>query len=170
MWVIEKYIKYLCGFFLLWGIIYAIRTYSCTRVESEQMMPLIPKDSYIYFLEKERLPNQNMEVRRTILHYEYLSDSALNPRQRFVGRLIALPGERVSMEKGKLKINGQIVGEDYIRESGRASEDVPEIMVPRDHYFILGDYRGEVGFDSRSLGPISVHSVRGKAAPLFNPR
>ncbi len=45
--------------------------------------------------------------------------------------------------------NGEILHEGYIDEL--ASDDVTAVMIPANHYFVLGDNRNGCCYDSRTL-------------------
>jgi len=62
-----------------------------------------------------------------------------------VKRIIALPGERVSLVDGTVFINGVALERDeFITEGpfGYLGPNFPETEVPESHYFVLGDNRG----------------------------
>jgi signal peptidase I len=67
---------------------------------------------------------------------------------------------------GHTFINGQPVGEPWVREFGGPSYG-PEV-VPEDHVFILGDNR-PVSRDSRAIGPVPVDWVRGRVVLVYWP-
>lgn len=54
-------------------------------------------------------------------------------------RIVALPGERVAIERGVVKINGAPLPEPYVL-SNRAWR-YPETRVDDDEYFVIGDNR-----------------------------
>lgn len=66
--------------------------------------------------------------------------------QIFIKRVIGLPGETVQIVEGELFVDGELIEEDYIKETMRGSYGPYE--VPDNSYFVLGDNRN-VSEDSR---------------------
>jgi signal peptidase I len=80
--------------------------------------------------------------------------------QTFLKRVVALPGDRVRIERGTLYVDGAAVTEPYVTFRDRG--DVPEITVPAHGLYVLGDNRAE-SEDSRTWGPIDENAIIGKA-------
>lgn len=80
--------------------------------------------------------------------------------QTFLKRVVGLPGERVRLRDGVLYVDGRRIDEPYVTLRDRAT--TPEITVPADALYVLGDNRGE-SEDSRTWGPIPDAAVIGKA-------
>ncbi|MBP5684628.1 MAG: signal peptidase I [Bacilli bacterium] len=83
-----------------------------------------------------------------------------------IKRIIGLPGENIKYQDNKLYINGEEVEEPFDHEITH-NYDISELnveVVPEDHYFVLGDNRGNSS-DSRIIGFISKDQIRGK---VFN--
>jgi signal peptidase I len=80
--------------------------------------------------------------------------------QTFLKRVVALPGDRVRIERGTLFVNDVAVAEPYV--SFRDRNDVPEVTVPAHDVYVLGDNRAE-SEDSRTWGPVDESAVIGKA-------
>jgi signal peptidase I len=59
----------------------------------------------------------------------------------YVKRVIALPGERLRMTAGQIFIDGVPLAEPYVR--ARKARDIPEVLLTRDEYFVIGDNRSE---------------------------
>jgi signal peptidase I len=57
----------------------------------------------------------------------------------YVKRLLALPGERVTIEAGAVAINGEVLSEPYARR--RDDWRLPEARMGSDEYFLVGDNR-----------------------------
>ena len=66
--------------------------------------------------------------------------------QIFIKRVIGLPGETIQIVEGELFIDGELIEEDYIKDSMRGNYGPYE--VPDNSYFVLGDNRN-VSEDSR---------------------
>ncbi len=57
----------------------------------------------------------------------------------FIKRVIALPGETVRIQNGRVFVNGKPIDEPYIKH--RATYDLEQKTVPPGAYFVLGDNR-----------------------------
>lgn len=91
----------------------------------------------------------------------------------FIKRIIALPGETVSVREGKLYVNDNILEEDYIKDtvitgSGSFLTEGEKYEVPDGLYFVVGDNRGHSS-DSRMWGPIDKKSMAGRAWVVYWP-
>lgn len=88
-----------------------------------------------------------------------------NPAVDFVKRVVAVPGDRVAMRHGALLVNGQ-VADDYgcIQDV----QDLPELIVPGQHFFVLGDNR-PISCDSREFGLVPGELLKGKVRVRFWP-
>ena len=88
----------------------------------------------------------------------------------FIKRIVAGPGDKLSIRDGHPVVNGVEAQEDFIRECSPGSEcNLPqEITIPADHYFMMGDNRGESD-DSRFWGPIPRDWIIGKAFATYWP-
>lgn len=80
-----------------------------------------------------------------------------------VKRLIGLPNDKIEVRNGRLFINGEEYEEPYLDKANtnKFQKENWEIIVPDDHYFVLGDNR-DVSKDSRQVGSFIKSSVVGK--------
>jgi signal peptidase I len=88
----------------------------------------------------------------------------------FIKRVVAGPGDRLAIRNGRVILNGERQEEDFIRPCG-GGEDCSfprEIRVPADHYFMMGDNRGESD-DSRFWGPVPRDWIIGGAFGTYWP-
>jgi signal peptidase I len=86
----------------------------------------------------------------------------VQPRGReLIKRVVGLPGENVSARGGQVLIDGQPLFEPYLDE-GIITDDFPQIIVPDDHVFVMGDNRRN-SKDSRRFGPVETELVVGRA-------
>jgi signal peptidase I len=98
--------------------------------------------------------------------------SPANTHEIAVKRIIAIPGDRVSIQNGSVILNGAKLDEPYVRWAqgyGPSAYYWPtsantlrpnDIQVPGGSYFVLGDNRA-VSFDSRHFGPVPRNDVIG---------
>ena len=80
--------------------------------------------------------------------------------QTFLKRIVGMPGERVRIEAGALIVDGRRVNEPYV--SFRDARSVPEVTVPANAFYVLGDNRAQ-SEDSREWGAINAADITGKA-------
>jgi len=88
-----------------------------------------------------------------------------DPDQEYIKRVIGLPGDRVTVQDGKVSVNEQPLDEDYIA-APPAYESTWE--VPPDSLFVLGDNRNNSS-DSHNWGPVPLDYVVGKAVFVYWP-
>jgi signal peptidase I len=84
--------------------------------------------------------------------------------QTFIKRVVAGPGDRISIINGHVIRNGVREKDPYIEPCGGGSScNFPKpIVIPPDHYFMMGDNRG-LSDDSRYWGPVPNPSIIGVA-------
>jgi len=91
--------------------------------------------------------------------------------QNFIKRIVAGPGDRFSIRDGHPVVNGvEVTDEPYIRpcEEGSSCDYPKPIVIPPDHYFMMGDNRG-ASQDSRFWGPVPREWIIGKAFATYWP-
>jgi signal peptidase I len=84
--------------------------------------------------------------------------------QTFIKRVVGGPGDRISIVDGHVIRNGVREQDSYTNPCGNAEGcTYPKtIVIPPDHYFMMGDNRGESD-DSRFWGPVPNDWIIGVA-------
>jgi len=91
----------------------------------------------------------------------------------FVKRIVAGPGDTLSIEKGIPIVNGEPSLPDGYEITpcgigGSGCNYPEEITIPEGHYYMMGDNRGQ-SFDSRFWGPLPEEWLIGKAFGTYWP-
>jgi signal peptidase I len=89
----------------------------------------------------------------------------------FIKRIVAGPGDRLRIVDGRVIRNGRRASEPFIRPcfgGDPGCDRSTEITIPRGHYFVMGDNRGQ-SFDSRYWGSIPRDSIIGQAFASYWP-
>jgi signal peptidase I len=87
----------------------------------------------------------------------------------FIKRVVAVPGDTLSIKDGVPIVNGEALEEDYTLPCRSGDCDFPkEITITDDHYFMMGDNRGQSD-DSRYWGPVPRDWIIGKAFVTYWP-
>ncbi|MEP6924498.1 MAG: signal peptidase I [Pyrinomonadaceae bacterium] len=73
-------------------------------------------------------------------------DKQIKEDTQFVFRVIALEGEKVELQNGKVFINDKLLEEPF--EKVESKDNFAPVVVPNGEYFVLGDNRPN-SFDSR---------------------
>jgi signal peptidase I len=116
-----------------------------------------------------------------------------NPQQRYVKRLVGLPGETVEVKDGRVRINGEELPQQpaptppppgaqgeirwetrdgrthqVLVSDNRDGDDMPPQTVPPHAYFVLGDNRN-LSRDSRHFSFVPAGDLVGEAQCLYLP-
>lgn len=78
--------------------------------------------------------------------------------RRIIKRVVAVGGDTVMVSDGDLRINGEILEEEYIKEPYEHISDF--FLVPPQCVYVLGDNRN-FSRDSRMIGFIPIEEVTG---------
>ena len=114
------------------------------EVPSESMENLIEPGDRLFGFRLRYLFSE--PERGDVVIFKYPVDE----EQNFIKRVIGLPGETVTIEEGKIYIDGSNVplDEDYLPEAWVVDNDGYEFEVPQGCYFVLGDNRN-ISLDAR---------------------
>lgn len=76
-----------------------------------------------------------------------------------IKRVVATPGQKVSIIDDKLYVDDNLVEEDYIREDMEGNMNI-EVELSEDEFFVMGDNRN-FSLDSRAYGPVTRDMIGG---------
>lgn len=88
--------------------------------------------------------------------------------EKCVKRVIAVPGDRISISDGAIYLNGEKLDESAYWDGYIEDSEMPEVTVPERSLFVVGDNRNHSG-DSRHVGFIPYCQVKGKVRAVMTP-
>ena len=130
--------------------------YQPVKVEGTSMMPGL-EDQERIFVNKFVYRWEPIQ-RGDIVVFRYPRDTS----KSYIKRVIGVAGDRVRIEGGQVYVNGQALDEDYVPTDYADSRSYPEIKVPPNSFFVLGDHR-TMSNDSRDFGTVHERYIYGKA-------
>ena len=143
---LKEYVPYVIVIILV--ILFKKYYYSPIKVNGDSMYSTLKnKDIMILDIVKYR----HSKIKRFDIVVVDIEDEYI------IKRVIGLPGEKVEYKDNKLYINGKKIKDNY----GQGKTDDFYFTVPKGHYFVLGDNRGN-SLDSRYFGAFKKNKILGK--------
>src|SRR5271155_52107 len=136
--------------------------YQPVRVEGTSMLPrLVDQDRL--FINKFVYHFEAIE-RGDVVVFHYPRD----PQKSYIKRIIAIPGDRLRIDEGRVYVNGKALSEPYIPQEYRDTSSMDAMVIPPNEYYVMGDHRS-ISLDSREFGPVDRDLIHGKAAFIYWP-
>jgi signal peptidase I len=136
--------------------------YQPVRVEGTSMLPrLVDQDRL--FINKFVYHFTEIEHGDVVV-FRYPRDQ----QKSYIKRIIAVPGDKLRIDRGQVYVNDKAVMEPYVPEEYRDTRSLDAMIVPAEEYFVLGDHRS-ISSDSREFGPVKRDLIYGKAAFVYWP-
>jgi signal peptidase I len=157
LWLRDLLISALASVFIITFL------YQPVRVEGTSMLPRL-EDSDRLFINKFVYHFTAIE-RGDVVVFRSPEDM----ERSFIKRVIALPGDHLRIDHGRIIVNGKLLHEPYVPMEYRDNNSMAEITVPEDCYFMMGDHRN-ISYDSRAFGPIQRSLIYGKAVFVIWPK
>lgn len=137
------------------------------KIKGDSMQPNYPDGEYL--LTDKVTYRFNQPKRGDVVVFEAPGSGG----DEYIKRIIGLPGESISVNNGKIYVNGQLLDESYLSQSLYTSNGVflenGEItVVPDGEYFVLGDNR-PYSSDSRTWGFVTKKKISGRAWLIYWP-
>lgn len=136
--------------------------YQPVRVEGTSMLPRLENQDRL-FINKFLYHFASIE-RGDVVVFHY----PRNPQVSYIKRIVALPGDRLRIDRGQVYVNDRAISEPYVPAEYRDVKSYDEIVVPANEFFVLGDHRS-IASDSREFGPVKRDLIYGKAAFVYWP-
>ena len=136
--------------------------YQPVRVEGTSMLPRL-EDSDRLFINKFAYHFEAIN-RGDVVVFHYPRD----PEKSYIKRVIALPGDQLRVDQGRVFVNGKAIREAYVPLEYRDNRSVAEMTLPPGEYYMMGDHRS-ISSDSRDFGPVDRSLIYGKAVFIYWP-
>jgi signal peptidase I len=136
--------------------------YQPVRVEGTSMLPRL-EDSDRLFINKFVYHVSAID-RGDVVVFHYPRD----PEKSYIKRVIALPGDDLRVDRGRVFVNGKLVREPYVPPEFQDDRSVAEMTLPPHEYYMMGDHRS-ISSDSRDFGPVERSLIYGKAVFVYWP-
>jgi len=143
-------------FALVIGTLVALRTFVAepVRVQSDSMAPTLRSGAAVVI---DKLSFRWRDPRRG----EIVTASDPGTGEPIVKRVVAVGGDHIGIEDGRLVRNGAPVDESYIDNTDMDGYYFGPVTVPSGEVFLLGDHRAD-SVDSRRYGTVPVGDLEGR--------
>ena len=156
------------------------------EVDGSSMYPNFSDNETVYITYLGKKERFDVVIAYVTIEDNIISDTAYNRSkypEYYIKRIVGLPGDSLTWEKGVLKINGEVIDEsghfddatlnyfvtgttayDFHGEFSYKNEDgevIKTYVIPDGYYFVMGDNRTN-STDSRNIGLIKEDNIVGK--------
>ena len=136
--------------------------YQPVRVEGTSMLPMLEDQDRLFI---NKMAFRVGEIHRgDVVVFQYPRDRT----KSYIKRVIALPGDTLRIDHGRVAVNGKTLAEPYVPTRFEDERSQPEMHIPPGQYFVMGDHRS-ISSDSREFGPVERSLIYGKAAFVYWP-
>jgi signal peptidase I len=134
------------------------------RIDGDSMEPTLQNQEFVLINKVAYLFQP--PARGDIIVFQY----PLAPQQNYIKRIIAIPGDIISVINETVIVNGVTLHENYINKADALNPYPPIIryIVGPNEYFVMGDNRGDSS-DSRDWGFVPRQNIIGKAEVVYWP-
>jgi signal peptidase I len=136
--------------------------YQPVHVEGTSMLPML-EDKDLLFVNKFVYRFEAVH-RGDVVVFLYPHDHT----KSYIKRVIAVPGDDLRIDHGKVWVNGHQLDEPYVPRRFQDDRSQPEITIPKGEYFVMGDHRN-ISSDSRDFGTVAAPLIYGKASFVYWP-
>ena len=136
--------------------------YQPVRVEGTSMLPML-EDQDRLFINKIAYRVGEIHLGDVVV-FQYPRDHT----KSYIKRVIALPGDALRIDRGRVYVNGRRLQEPYVPNRFSDDRSQPEMVLPAHEYFVMGDHRS-ISSDSRDFGPVDRNLIYGKAVFVYWP-
>jgi signal peptidase I len=156
VWIRDLFISITVSFLIITFL------YQPVKVEGTSMLPEL-RDQDRVFINKFAYHFEKIE-RGDVVVFNYPRD----PSKSYIKRVIALPGDDLRIDQGRVYVNGEQIPEPYVPKRFQDGRSFDETVIPAGEYFVMGDHRS-ISSDSREFGPVERRLIYGKAAFIYWP-
>jgi signal peptidase I len=136
--------------------------YQPVRVEGTSMLPVLEDQDRLFI---NKIAYRVGEIHAgDVVVFQYPRDHA----KSYIKRVIALPGDDLRIDHGRVVVNGVRLKEPYLQSRFADDRSQPEMVLPPREYFVMGDHRS-ISSDSRDFGPVDRALIYGKAVFVYWP-
>ena len=136
--------------------------YQPVRVEGTSMLPMLEDQDRLFI---NKMAYRVGEIHRgDVVVFLYPHDH----QKSYIKRVIALPGDDLRIDHGRVYVNGLQAEEKYVPLRFTDDRSQSEEVIGPHEYFVMGDHRS-ISSDSRDFGPVDRSLIYGKAAFVYWP-
>ena len=137
------------------------------QIPSKSMQPLLFPGDYITV--SNLAYAENSPLRKDVIVFYRSKKNDSQSKIQYIKRVVAIAGDRIQLQNGKLFLNKKLVNENYVLPSNNKTPyalKMKLITVPQNQVFVMGDNRDNSA-DSRIFGSVAEEEIIAKASSIL---